>query len=55
MDPDYHANVNARQLHVETRPAKYPPIVAGDYMNKRFYETTTFREPQKESNNQNIF
>lgn len=56
MDPDYHARVECLgSCMSETRPAKYPPIVAGEYMNKRFYETTTFREHKKESNNQDIF
>ncbi len=48
MDPDYHANVECLpSCKSKNRPAKYDPIIAGDYMNKRFYETTTFRDYQK--------
>lgn len=45
MDPDYYAEVSCLPTCVsESRPARYSPIVVGDYMNRRFHETTTFRE-----------
>lgn len=44
MDPDYHVVVECLDSCIsQGRPAKYPPIVVGDYMNRRFYETTAFR------------
>lgn len=47
MDPDYHVTVECLDSCTsQTRPAKYPPIVVGDYMNRRFHETTAFRPPQ---------
>lgn len=44
MDPDYHTCVECLDScrDVDT-PSRYPPIVVGDYMNQRFYDTTTFR------------
>lgn len=49
MDPDYYVNVECLDTCVsESRPAKYAPIVVGDYMNRRFYETTTFRDRKPE-------
>lgn len=46
MDPDYHAMVECLPTCMsDTRPARYPAIVAGEYMDRRFLETTTFRDP----------
>jgi isopenicillin N synthase-like dioxygenase len=47
MDPDYFVEIECLSSCTSAdRPAKYPPIMVGDYMNKRFYETTTFREKE---------
>jgi isopenicillin N synthase-like dioxygenase len=44
MDPDYHAEVACLSTCVsKATPAKYEPIIVGDYMDHRFLETTTFR------------
>lgn len=45
MDPNYYTVVDCLKSCVSAdNPKKYPPITAGDYMNQRFYDTTTFRE-----------
>ncbi len=45
MDPDYFAEVSCLPTCVsENNPERYSPIVVGDYMNRRFHETTTFRQ-----------
>lgn len=45
MDPDYTAKVECLpSCCAEGSPAKYRAIIAGEYMDKRFLETTTFRE-----------
>ncbi|WP_295479389.1 2-oxoglutarate and iron-dependent oxygenase domain-containing protein [uncultured Pseudomonas sp.] len=47
MDPDYTAKVECLHSCQSVRaPSKYPPILAGEYMDKRFLETTTFRETE---------
>ncbi|WMD18320.1 2-oxoglutarate and iron-dependent oxygenase domain-containing protein [Achromobacter seleniivolatilans] len=47
MDPDYYASVECLSSCVSPeRPARYPPTIAGEYMDRRFLETTTFRESQ---------
>lgn len=44
MDPDYHAEVACLPTCVSaSSPARYEPITVGDYMDRRFLETTTFR------------
>jgi isopenicillin N synthase-like dioxygenase len=43
MDPDYHARIECLPSCAgPTRPARYPPITAGEYMLRRFGETTSF-------------
>jgi isopenicillin N synthase-like dioxygenase len=43
MDPDYHAQVECLPGCVSpARPANYRPILVGDYMARRFAETTRF-------------
>lgn len=45
MDPDYTAKVECLpSCCTDDSPAKYKTIVAGEYMDQRFLETTTFRE-----------
>jgi isopenicillin N synthase-like dioxygenase len=45
MDPDYHVEVNCLPTSTDDgNPAKYTPIIVGDYMNQRFLDTTTFRD-----------
>ena len=45
MDPDYFVKIECLSSCISKElPAKYQPFVVGDYMNRRFYETTTFRE-----------
>jgi len=45
MDPDYHARIECLPTCVgASTPARYPPITAGEYMLRRFGETTTFYE-----------
>lgn len=45
MDPDYMASVECLpSCCSDESPARYEKILAGDYMDKRFLETTTFRE-----------
>ena len=45
MDPDYTAKVECLpSCCADDSPAKYGAIVAGEYMDQRFLETTTFRE-----------
>lgn len=44
MDPDYYAEVDClSSCHSVSNPEKYTPVIAGEYMNQRFHETTTFR------------
>jgi len=48
MDPDYHVEVDCLESCVSNQnQANYRPIVVGDYMNQRFHDTTTFRDPPK--------
>jgi isopenicillin N synthase-like dioxygenase len=45
MDPDYYVNVECLPTCTSSsKPARYAPIVVCDYMDRRFMETTTFRE-----------
>lgn len=45
MDPDYTASVEClSSCYDDKLPAKYEAVLAGEYMDKRFHETTTFRE-----------
>lgn len=49
MDPDYTATVECLpSCCSKENPAKYETIVAGEYMDRRFLETTTFRELETE-------
>lgn len=48
MDPDYFAKIKCLDSCVSKKmPAKYLPFTVGDYMNRRFYETTTFRVDER--------
>ncbi|MFD2645926.1 isopenicillin N synthase family dioxygenase [Pseudomonas japonica] len=48
MDPDYKAKVTCLPSCIShDNPRKYEPIVAGEYMDRRFLETTTFRDTQE--------
>lgn len=48
MDPDYYGKIECLDTCVsDSQPARYAPIIVGDYMNRRFHETTTFREGQQ--------
>lgn len=48
MDPNYHAIVECLPSCVSAkRPPNYAPIVAGDYMQERFRQTTTFQQNQQ--------
>ena len=47
MDPDYTAKVECLQsCQSKDNPAKYPALLAGEYMDRRFLETTNFRETE---------
>lgn len=48
MDPDYKAIVTCLpSCTSHDNPQKYESIIAGEYMDRRFLETTTFRENQE--------
>jgi isopenicillin N synthase-like dioxygenase len=45
MDPDYHTRVECLSNCTSAdRPARYAPIIVGDYMSERFRQTTAFLE-----------
>jgi len=49
MDPDYYAKIQCLETCTSNEnPARYDPFIVGDYMNRRFYETTTFRESEED-------